>query len=79
MPILLMACTIVIAASGSAAAVSLSSATVANGQVTVLEIDLHELDPAATDLKARFGQNTIALFQHPVSLPGSIAGWSGFP
>ena len=68
-----MACTTVMASSGSAAAVSLSSANVANGQVTVLEINLPDLDPAATDLKAIFGQNTIALFP-----PASIAGWSEF-
>ena len=74
-----MACTIVIAASGSAAAVSLSSANVANGQVTVLEINLHDLDPAATDLKARFGQNTIALFQHPVKPAGIYCGLVGVP
>jgi murein DD-endopeptidase MepM/ murein hydrolase activator NlpD len=73
-PVLPMVCTIVIALSGSAAAVSLSSADVANGQVTVLEINLHDLDPAATDLKARFGQNTIALFQHPVKPAGIYCG-----
>ena len=74
-----MACTIVMASSGSAAAVSLSSANVANGQVTVLEINLHDLDPAATDLKARFGQNTIALFQHPVKPAGIYCGLVGIP
>jgi murein DD-endopeptidase MepM/ murein hydrolase activator NlpD len=78
-PILLMACTIVIAAFGSAAAASLSSADVANGQVTVLEINLRDLDPAATDLKVRFGQNTIALFQHPVKPAGIYCGLVGIP
>jgi murein DD-endopeptidase MepM/ murein hydrolase activator NlpD len=77
--ILLMACTIVMASSGSAAAVSLSSANVANGQVTVLEINLHDLDPAATDLKAIFGQNTIALFQHPIKPAGIYCGLVGVP
>jgi len=78
-PILLMACTIVIASSGSAAAVSLSSPIVANGQVTVLEVNLRDLDPAATDLKARFRQNTIALFQHPVKPAGIYCGLVGIP
>ena len=77
--ILLIACTIVMVSSGSAAAVSLSSANVANGQVTVLEINLHDLDPAATDLKAIFGQNTIALFQHPVKPAGIYCGLVGIP
>ena len=74
-----MACTTVMASSGSAAAVSLSSANVANGQVTVLEINLPDLDPAATDLKAIFGQNTIALFQHPVKPAGIYCGLVGIP
>jgi len=78
-PILLMACTIVLASSGSDAAVKLSSANVANGQVTVLEINLRDLDPAATDLKARFRQNTIALFQHPVKPAGIYCGLVGIP
>ena len=78
-PVLPMVCTIVIALSGSAAAISLSSADVANGQVTVLEINLHDLDPAATDLKARFGQNSIALFQHPVKPAGIYCGLVGVP
>ena len=74
-----MVCTVLIVFSGSAAAVSLSSANVANGQVTILEINLHDLDPAATDLKARFGQNTIALFQHPVKPAGIYCGLVGIP
>ena len=78
-PILLMAFTLVVVAPGSAAAVSLSSATVVNGQVTVLEINLQDLDPAATDLEARFGQNTIALFQHPVKPAGIYCGLVGIP
>ena len=78
-PILLMACTIVLASSGSDAAVSLSSANVANGQVTVLEINLRDLDPAATDLKASFGQNAIALFQHPLKPAGIYCGLVGIP
>lgn len=67
------------ASSGSAGAVSLSSAKVANGQVTVLEVNLRDLDPAATDLKARFGQSTIALFQHPVKPSGIYCGLIGIP
>ncbi len=77
--IILLACTIVIALSGPAVAVSLSSSNVANGQVTVLEVNLQDLDPAATDLKARFGQNTIALFQHPAKPAGIYCGLVGIP
>jgi murein DD-endopeptidase MepM/ murein hydrolase activator NlpD len=90
-PILLMACAIVIASSRYAAAsadkepgnlsavASLSSTQVANGQVTVLEINLSDLDPAATDLKASFGQNEIALFQHPLKPSGIYCGLIGIP
>jgi len=60
-----------------AAAVSLSSANVANGQVTVIEINLGDLDPGASDLKARFGQNEIVLFQHPVKPAGIYCGLIG--
>jgi murein DD-endopeptidase MepM/ murein hydrolase activator NlpD len=52
---------------------------VANGQVTALEISLKDLDPTATDLKARFGQNTISLFQHPVKPEGVYCGLVGIP
>jgi len=90
-PILLTVCTIFVAslwyAAASAAeepnplasAVSLSSANVANGQVTVLEINLRDLDPAASDPKARFGQNAIVLFQHPVKPAGVYCGLIGIP
>jgi murein DD-endopeptidase MepM/ murein hydrolase activator NlpD len=78
-PILLMAFTILIAPSGSAEAVSLSSSNVADGQVTVLEVNLQDLDPTATDLKARFEKNTIALFQHPVKPAGIYCGLIGIP
>ena len=77
--VMALICAVIIVLSGSAAAVSLSSANVANGQVTVLEINLHDLDPAATDLKATFGQNTIALFQHPVKAAGIYCGLVGVP
>ena len=60
-------------------AVRLSATTVANGQVTVLEINLHELDSAAGDLKARLGQNAIALFQHPVKPVGIYCGLIAIP
>jgi murein DD-endopeptidase MepM/ murein hydrolase activator NlpD len=40
---------------------TLSSADVANGQVTVLEINLRKLSPTAAHPKARFRQNAIAL------------------
>jgi murein DD-endopeptidase MepM/ murein hydrolase activator NlpD len=58
---------------------SLSTAKVANGQVTVLEVDLREEDPALTDLKARFNQSSIALFQHPVKPAGIYCGLIGIP
>jgi hypothetical protein len=77
--LILLAGIVLIALSGPAAAVSLSSSNVANGQVTVLEINLKDLDPAATDLKVRFGQNTIALFQHPVKPTGIYCGLVGIP
>ena len=74
-----MACITVLALSHASAAVSLSSVNVANGQVVALEINRLDLDPTATDLKARFGQNTIALFQHPVK-PGDVyCGLVGIP
>ena len=76
---LLMACSIFIASSDLTAAVSLSSTNVANGQVTTLEINLRDLDPTATDLRAFFGQNTIALFQHPVKPDGVYCGLVGIP
>ena len=75
----LTAFAIVMALSGAAAAVSLSSGNVANGQVTVLEINLRDLDPDATDLKAIFGQNSIALFQHPIKPAGIYCGLVGIP
>lgn len=58
---------------------TLSSADVANGQVTVLEINLREMGPAATDPKARFRQNAIALFQHPLKASGIYCGLIGIP
>ncbi|MGD9236811.1 MAG: M23 family metallopeptidase [Desulfobacterales bacterium] len=76
---LLMVCTIIIASSDSSAGVNLSSVNVANGQVTALEINLRDLDPSATDLKARFGQHTIALFQNPVKPEGVYCGLVGIP
>ena len=62
-----------------ATAVRLSAVNVANGQVTVLEINLSNLDPPASDLKARYGQNSIALFQHPVKPAGIYCGLVGIP
>jgi murein DD-endopeptidase MepM/ murein hydrolase activator NlpD len=90
-PIVLMACVIILTSSWCAAAsgageseplntaVRLSATTVANGQVTAIEINLGELDPAASDLKARFGQNAIVLFQHPVKPAGVYCGLIGIP
>lgn len=82
--ILLMIDAYIIASSWGVAAspditARLLATTVANGQVTVLEINLGALDPGATDLKARFGQNTIALFQHPVKAAGIYCGLVGIP
>ncbi len=60
-------------------AVSLSSTDIANGQVALLEIDLNELGPAATDLKATFREQSIALIQHPIKSRGIYAGLVGIP
>lgn len=85
---LLVACVIIMvsaecaaaAAEGNQTAVArLSSAKVANGQVTVLEVNLRDRDLAATDLKARFDQNAIALFQHPLKPEGIYCGLVGIP
>jgi len=62
-----------------ATAVRLSATEVANGRVTVLEISLHELGPDAANLKARYGQNSIALFPHPVKPAGIYCGLVGIP
>jgi murein DD-endopeptidase MepM/ murein hydrolase activator NlpD len=61
------------------AVASLSAAKVANGQVTVLEVDLRDEDPAVSGLKARFNQNDIALFQHPLKPAGVYCGLIGIP
>jgi murein DD-endopeptidase MepM/ murein hydrolase activator NlpD len=58
---------------------SLSTAKVANGQVTVLEVDLRDGDPPVSDLKARFNQSNIALFQHPIKPAGVYCGLVGIP
>jgi murein DD-endopeptidase MepM/ murein hydrolase activator NlpD len=58
---------------------TLSSADIANGQVTVLEINLRKLGPAAANPKVRFRQNAIALFQHPLKPPGIYCGLIGIP
>lgn len=57
----------------------LSKSEVANGQVTVLEVDLRQTNPAATDLKATLEQNQIALFQHPIKPVGVYCGLVGIP
>ena len=61
------------------AVATLSPADVASGHVTVLEIDLRKLGPAAANPKARFRQNAIALFQHPVKPSGIYCGLIGIP
>jgi murein DD-endopeptidase MepM/ murein hydrolase activator NlpD len=58
---------------------TLSSADVANGHVTVLEINLRKLSPTAANPKARFRQNAIALFQHPLKPSGIYCGLIGIP
>jgi len=63
----------------AAAAVSLSSTDVANGQVALVEIDLNELGPAATDLKVKFHDQPIALIQHPFKSRGIYGGLVGIP
>jgi murein DD-endopeptidase MepM/ murein hydrolase activator NlpD len=90
-PILLVAGVIIMASSGCvmasaakepdtlAGAVSLSSTDVANGQAALLEIDLNQLGPAATDLKAKFRDQSIVLIQHPIKSRGIYAGLVGIP
>ena len=58
---------------------TLSSADVANGHVTVLEINLRKLDPTAANPKAHFRQNAVALFQHPLRPSGIYCGLIGIP
>ena len=60
-------------------AVSLSSTDVASGQAALLEIDLNQLSPAATDLKAKFRDQPIALIQHPIKSRGIYVGLVGIP
>ncbi len=83
-----MVCAVGIALNGSGATAAednqtavarLSSTSVANGQVTVIEVNLRDRDPAATNLKARFDQNAIALFQHPLKPEGTYCGLVGIP
>jgi len=57
----------------------LSSSKVANGHVTVMEVDLRDEGSNKTGLKARFDQNEIALFQHPVKPDGVYCGLVGIP
>lgn len=62
-----------------AGAVSLSSTDVASGQAALLEIDLNQLSPAASDLKAEFRDQPIALIQHPIKSRGIYVGLVGIP
>jgi murein DD-endopeptidase MepM/ murein hydrolase activator NlpD len=90
-PILLMACVIVISSSGYAAAsaatepdtlakaVRLSSTNVASGQVALLEIDLNQLGHAASGLQVKFRDQSIDLIQHPIKSRGIYAGLVGIP
>lgn len=90
-PILLVAGVTLIASSGcvtaSAAkepdtldkAVSLSSTDVASGQAALLEIDLTQLGPAASGLKAKFRDQSIVLIQHPIKSRGIYVGLVGIP
>jgi murein DD-endopeptidase MepM/ murein hydrolase activator NlpD len=61
------------------AVATLSSTDVPNGHVTVLEIDLRKLGLTAANPKARFRQNDIAIFQHPVKPSGIYCGLIGIP
>lgn len=90
-PILLMACVIVVSSTGCvtastatgpdtvAKAVSLSSSDVASGQAALLEIDLNQLGPAASGLKAKFRDQSIDLIQHPIKSRGIFVGLVGIP
>ena len=90
-PILLGACAIIMTSSVCAAAtaakepdtlakaVSLSSTDVASGQVSLLEVDLNKLGTAASDLKAKFRDKSIALIQHPIKSRGIYVGLVGIP
>ena len=60
-------------------AVSLSSTDVASGQVSLLEVDLNKLGTAASDLKAKFRDQSIALIQHPIKSRGIYVGLVGIP
>jgi murein DD-endopeptidase MepM/ murein hydrolase activator NlpD len=64
---------------GLSGVASLSSTNIANGQVALLEIDLRNLDLATADLTARFRQNGIALFQHPIKSGGIYCGLIAIP
>ena len=58
---------------------TLSAADVANGHVTILEINLRKLGPTAASPKAWFRQNAITLFQHPLRSSGIYCGLIGIP
>ena len=89
--ILLVACAIAVSSSSCVTAstatkpkpvekaVSLSATEVASGQAALLEIDLNQLDPAASDLKAKFRDQSIALIQHPIKSRGIYVGLVGIP
>ena len=47
--------------------------------MALLEVDLNRLGPAATGLKASFGEQAIALIQHPLKSRGIYAGLVGIP
>ena len=57
----------------------LSSSEVANGHVTVIELDLRGVELDTSELKARFEQNDISLFQHPTKPGGVYCGLVGIP
>ena len=57
----------------------LSEVEIANGHVTVLEIDLSNRGAKATQPRARIDQREIALFQHPVKPAGFYCGLIGIP
>ena len=60
-------------------AVRLSATNVASGQAALLEIDLNQLDPTASGLKAKFRDQSIVLIQHPIKSRGIYVGLVGIP
>ena len=60
-------------------AVHLSATDVASGQAALIEIDLNQMGTAASGLKAKFGDQSIVLIQHPIKARGIYVGLVGIP